>query len=38
MAKAVVPSAAFTRSGDLVWIDGQAMLHALAPEALDASF
>ncbi len=36
MASAVVPGAAFTLHGDLVWIDGEAALHVLSPEALAA--
>jgi hypothetical protein len=36
MAESVVPAAAITASGDLVWADGDAVLHTLAPEPLSA--
>jgi WD40 repeat protein len=36
MAASVVPAAAFTARGDLVWADGEAVLHTLTPEALNA--
>jgi WD40 repeat protein len=37
MAGAPVPAAAFTPTGDLVWVDGAGAFHALTAEALDAS-
>jgi WD40 repeat protein len=37
MASAAVPAAAFTASGDLVWVDGEAALHLISAQALDAS-
>jgi WD40 repeat protein len=36
MAESVVPAAAFTAAGDLVWADGEAVLHTLTSEALSA--